>query len=156
MTMKWMRMRTARLDGNNINDLLEGDAILAGEYVGIIRYLGPLFLNPFDTSEVTKEQYIGIECSAESEVGAKGHDGWYKDFRYFKTKNQKKAGILVESTKFTKKLSPFRLIQTIKKQKNATDRLQRAMVHIKAQNKLLSFCESTIKWIQNIYISIYI
>eukprot|EP01083_Nonionella_stella_P232637 820427_1 len=33
---------TSNDDGNNINDLLEGDAILAGEYVGIIRYLGPL------------------------------------------------------------------------------------------------------------------
>ena len=121
-------------DGKNINDLLEGDAVLAGDYVGIIKYLGPLYLDPFNTQKITEEQYIGIECSSESDVAGKGHDGWYKEFRYFKTKHGKKTGILIEASEFTKKLTPWKLLQTIKKLKNHTK-----IEILKRQNKLLSF-----------------
>ena len=126
-------------DGNNINDLLEGDAVLAGNYVGIIKYLGPLYLDPFNTQKITEEQYIGIECSAEEDVEGKGHDGWYKDFRYFKTKKGKKTGILIKASEFTKKLTPAKLLQTIKKLKFHTDKERKALEKLKRENKLLSF-----------------
>lgn len=86
----------------DINNLLESDAVVVGNYVGIIRYLGPLFLDPFNTQKTTQEQYIGIECLSEQDVGDKGHDGWYNQFRYFKTKNSRKTGILIQASEFKK------------------------------------------------------
>eukprot|EP01084_Bolivina_argentea_P303058 523177_1 len=43
------------LSDHDINDLSVDDAILAGNFMGIIQCLAPLFLNPFNTSEITKE-----------------------------------------------------------------------------------------------------
>eukprot|EP01083_Nonionella_stella_P214073 771594_1 len=40
-----------------MNDLLEKDAILARGYVDIIRYLCPLFLNPYDTTKRGMQSY---------------------------------------------------------------------------------------------------
>merc|ERR1712228_837911 len=124
-------------DENNINDLLEGDAILAGTEVGIIRYLGPLYLNPRNMADQSDETYIGIECSKEIDAERGGNDGWYRDFRYFQTKQGKQSGLLVKASKFSKKLSPWHLLQTIKKQKIATDKLQKSIKTLKAENKLL-------------------
>merc|ERR1712228_752619 len=124
-------------DENNINDLLEGDAILAGTEVGIIRYLGPLYLNPRNMADQSDETYIGIECSEEIDAERGGNDGWYRDFRYFQTKQGKQSGLLVKASKFSKKLSPWHLLQTIKKQKIATDKLQKSIKTLKAENKLL-------------------
>ena len=110
---------------DDINDLIEGDAVIVDSIVGIIRYLGPIYLN-VSMDKKTKELYylyIGIECINEIESG--GHDGWYRDFRYFQTKDKANSGLLIKASKFEQKLSPFQLLETIKKQKIAIDKSQK-------------------------------
>lgn len=128
-----INQRRTSLKSNSVGPMAPfkyGDAILCGSYVGIVRYHGPL--QPKHKYRGSNDIYIGLECCSEEETkGLEGHDGLYRDFRYFDTEDRRKTGIMISEREFTQKLEPLELLQTIERQKKKMDILVE-------QNKLLS------------------
>jgi len=119
-----------------LKDLYDGDAIIAGNIVGVIRYLGPLYI---DDNNITSDEYIGIECVTQNDTlnNQKLHNGLYNNFRYFTTKNNENNGILIHSNNFTSKISPLKLLKIIKTQYIYINKLKSELKQSKKDTQLL-------------------